>query len=52
MSFETLIVSLVQLVSTVVGVYKAARAAHKNTVEFEAIRAERDGYFMRVSLLD
>ena len=52
MSFETLVVSLVQLVSTVVGVYLAARAAHKNTVEFEAIRSERDGYFMRVALLD
>jgi hypothetical protein len=52
MSFETLVVSLVQLVSTVAGVYLAARAAHKNTLEFETIRSERDGYFMRAALLD
>ncbi len=49
---ELLVTSGVQLVSTVLGVYLAARAAHKNTVEFEIIRAEREGYFMRAALLD
>ncbi len=49
---ELVITSGVQLVSTVLGVYLAARAAHKNTVEYEVIRAERDGYFMRAALLE
>ena len=52
MSMEMLVTSGVQLVSTVLGVYLAARAAHKNTVEFEVIRSERDGYFMRAALLE
>ena len=52
MAMEMLITSGVQLVSTVLGVYLAARAAHKNTVEFEVVRSERDGYFMRAALLD
>jgi hypothetical protein len=49
---ELLVTSGVQLVSTVLGVYLAARAAHRNTVEYEVIRAEREGYFMRAALLD
>jgi hypothetical protein len=49
---ELVITSGVQLVSTVLGVYLAARAAHRNTVEYEVIRAERDGYFMRAALLE
>jgi hypothetical protein len=52
MSTEMLITSGVQVVSTVLGVYLAARAAYRNTVEFEVIRSERDGYFMRAALLD
>src|SRR5262249_47031448 len=52
MSMEMLITSGVQVVSTVLGVYLAARAAYKNTVDFEVIRSERDGYFMRAALLD
>jgi hypothetical protein len=52
MSMEMLITSGVQLISTVLGVYLAARAAHKNTVDFEVIRSDRDGYFMRTALLD
>ncbi|MEJ2118797.1 MAG: hypothetical protein P8Y36_13280 [Alphaproteobacteria bacterium] len=52
MSMELLVTSGVQLVSTVLGVYLAARAAHKNTVDFEVIRSERDGYFMRAALLE
>ena len=42
----------VPLVSTALGVYLAARAANKNTVEFEAVRAGREGYFMPAALLD
>ncbi len=51
-TLETAITNGVQLVSTVLGVYLAARAAHRNTVEFEVIRSERDGYFMRAALLE
>jgi hypothetical protein len=45
---ELMISSGVQVVSTVLGVYLAARSAYRNT----AIRSERDGYFMRVALFD
>ncbi len=45
---ELLISSGVQVVSTVLGVYLAARSAYWNTV----IRSERDGYYMRTALLD
>jgi hypothetical protein len=45
---ELMISSSVQVVSTVLGVYLAARSAYRNTV----IRSERDGYFMRTALLD
>jgi hypothetical protein len=47
-----MITGAVQLVSTVLGVYLAARAAYRNTVDFEVIRSERDGYFMRAALLE
>jgi hypothetical protein len=49
---EMLLTGGVQVVSTVLGVYLAARAAYKNTVELEVIRSERDGYFMRAALLE
>jgi hypothetical protein len=52
MSMEMLFTSLVQVVSTVVGVYLAARAAHRNTVNLETSRALRDNYYMRRALLD
>jgi hypothetical protein len=45
---ELMISSGVQVVSTVLGVYLAARYAYRSTV----IRSERDGYFMRTALLD
>ena len=45
---ELVISSGVQVVSTVLGVYLAARSAYRNTV----IRSERDGYFMRAALFD
>jgi hypothetical protein len=49
---ELMITSGVQVVSTVLGVFLAARSAYKNTADFEAIRSERLGYFMRAALLD
>ena len=45
---ELAITSGVQVVSTVLGVYLAARSAYRSTV----IRSERDGYFMRTALFD
>ena len=45
---ELMISSGVQVVSTVLGVYLAARSAYRNTV----VRSERDGYFMRAALFD
>jgi hypothetical protein len=45
---ELTISSGVQVVSTVLGVYLAARYAYRSTI----IRSERDGYFMRAALLD
>jgi hypothetical protein len=45
---ELAISSGVQVVSTVLGVYLAARYAYRNTV----IRSERDGYFMRAAMFD
>jgi hypothetical protein len=45
---ELIISSGVQVVSTVLGVYLAARSAYRNTV----IRSEREGYFMRAALFD
>jgi hypothetical protein len=49
---ELMITSGVQVVSTVLGVFLAARSAYKNTADLEAIRSERLGYFMRAALLD
>jgi hypothetical protein len=40
------------LLSTVLGVYLAARAGYRTALDFEVTRAQRDGYFMRVALLD
>jgi hypothetical protein len=45
---ELMISSGMQVASTVLGVYLAARYAYRNTV----IRSERDGYFMRAALCD
>jgi hypothetical protein len=45
---ELMVSSGVQVVSTVLGVYLAARSAYRNTV----VRSERDGYFMRAALFD
>ena len=38
--------------STILGVYLAARASYKNSAQLESAKAEREGYFLRVALLD
>jgi hypothetical protein len=38
--------------STVIGVYLAAQAGFKTAMQFEIARGDRDGYYMRVALLD
>ncbi len=42
----------VVFLSTVLGVYLAAQAGYRTAIDFEVTRSERDGYFMRVALLD
>jgi len=42
----------VVLLSTVLGVYLAALAGYKTAIEFEAVRTDRDGYYLRRALLD
>src|SRR5262249_22797214 len=42
----------IAMLSTVLGVYLAARASYRNSVQLETAKAEREGYFMRVALLD
>jgi hypothetical protein len=38
--------------STIIGVYLAAQAGFKTALQFEIARSDRDGYYMRVALLD
>jgi hypothetical protein len=52
LSTEAVVTNLLQVVSTVTGVYLAARLAHKNAADAEKIRSERDGYYMCRALLD
>ena len=42
---------IVVLASTVIGVYLAAQAGYKAAIEFEITRGERDGYYLRRTLL-
>ncbi|MDX2263393.1 MAG: hypothetical protein NW215_00270 [Hyphomicrobiales bacterium] len=49
---EFWISNLVIIVSTVLGVYLAAQAGFRTALQFEEARNDRDGYFMRRSLLD
>ncbi len=42
---------IVVLLSTVVGVYLAAQAGYKTAIEFEVTRGQRDGYYLRRTLL-
>lgn len=43
---------LLVMVSTVLGVYLAAHSGLKTAVEFEAIRSDRDNYYLRANLRD
>jgi hypothetical protein len=38
--------------STVLGVYLAAQVGYRSAVEFETVRSEREGYYMRRALLE
>jgi hypothetical protein len=40
------------LVSTVLGVYLAARAGYSTAIQFEVARGEREGYYLRRALID
>ena len=42
---------IVVLLSTVLGVYLAAQAGYKTAISFEVTRGERDGYYLRRTLL-
>ncbi len=50
MGWEFWLSNAVVLASTVLGVYLAARAGLETAVEFEAIRADRDNYYLRQSV--
>jgi len=51
-NLEFWISNLVIVISTVLGVYLAALAGFRTALEFEVARNDRDGYFMRRSLLE
>lgn len=51
-TLEFWISNFVIILSTVLGVYLAAQAGYKTAVEFETVRADREGYFLRRALLD
>lgn len=38
--------------STILGVYLAAQAGYRTALDFEQVRSQREGYFMRQALLD
>ena len=48
--WEFWIGNLFVVFSTVLGVYLAAHAALETAIEFEAVRADRDSYYVRTSL--
>jgi hypothetical protein len=43
---------LIVMASTIAGVYLAAQAGFTTALQFEIVRSERDGYYMRRALLD
>lgn len=49
-NWEFWIGNLFVVFSTVLGVYLAAHAALETAIEFEAVRADRDSYYVRTSL--
>lgn len=51
-NLEFWVSNAVIVLSTVLGVYLAAQAGYTTAVEFERVRNEREGYFMRKALLD
>jgi len=48
---EFWVAQLVIMFTTVLGVYLAAQAGYRTAIEFETVRADREGYYMRRSLL-
>jgi hypothetical protein len=44
--------NLIIVLSTVMGVYLAAQAGYRTALDFEFARGEREGYFMRRSLIE
>jgi hypothetical protein len=51
-NLEFWVSNLVIVLSTIMGVYLAAQAGYATAVNFEKVRNEREGYFMRKALLD
>lgn len=51
-NFEFWVSNIVIIFSTVLGVYLAAQAGYRTAVEFEAVRSDRENYFMRRALLE
>ena len=49
-NWEFWIGNLFVVFSTVLGVYLAAHAALETAIQFEAVRADRDSYYVRTSL--
>ena len=51
-NLEFWVSNAVIVLSTVLGVYLAAQAGYATAVNFEQVRNDREGYFMRKALLD
>lgn len=51
-NWEFWIGNLVVVLSTVLGVYLAANAALETAIQYEAIKTDRDNYYLRTSLRD
>lgn len=51
-NWEFWIGNLVVVLSTVLGVYLAANAALETAIQYESIKADRDNYYLRTSLLN
>jgi hypothetical protein len=51
-NLEFWVSNLIIVVSTVLGVFLAAQAGFKTALEFEVVRNEREGFYMRRAMLD
>jgi hypothetical protein len=51
-NLEFWVSNLVIVMSTILGVYLAAQAGYATAVNFERVRNDREGYYMRKALLD